>query len=61
MNQSFLLKHHCGLSIFEQDWMTGEERKWWIERAQKEADKKSNQGHSSAPGKRSHIPGSPLS
>ena len=36
MEQSFLLKYHIGLSLFEQATMTAEERNWWIQRIDKE-------------------------
>lgn len=44
MNQSFILKHHGHLDLFEQSMMTAEDRRWWIERLEKEVNKdKSNQ------------------
>ena len=36
MEQSFLLKHHARLSLFEQNNMTSEERAWWIKRVDEE-------------------------
>jgi hypothetical protein len=36
LEQQFLLKQHGGLTLFEQDNMTAEDRKWWIKRLEKE-------------------------
>lgn len=57
MNQSFLLKYYGKLSIFEQESMTGEERKWWIKRLNDEIEKQNKANRPS--GKTSNIPGSP--
>jgi hypothetical protein len=59
MNHSFLLRYYGRLSLIEQNHMTGEERKWWVDRTRKEIEKQENAGKSSVPGKRGHTPGSP--
>lgn len=38
MEQSFILKHHGRMSLFEQNNMTSEERIWWIRRLEKQSD-----------------------
>jgi hypothetical protein len=44
MGQSFALKHHGGLSLFEQNQMNAEDRKWWVNRIQEEHDKQNKRG-----------------
>ena len=36
MEQQFQLKHHGGLSLFEQNQMNSEERAWFLRRLEKE-------------------------
>lgn len=38
MEQQFQLKMHGNMSIFEQNQMTAEDRRWWIERLKKHFD-----------------------
>lgn len=49
--QSFTLKYHGKLSIFEQAFMIAEERVWWINRLNKEIENqnKANSGSSDVP------------
>lgn len=48
MEVSYRLKKHGNLSLFEQDNMTAEDRKWWIERIEKdlEAEQEAQRGGS---------------
>jgi len=59
MNHSFLLKHYGHLTIEEQNNMTFEDRKWWIERIKKERDEANKANQQSYSGQRSHTPGQP--
>lgn len=40
MEQQWVLKKHCHLSLIEQASMTVEERKWWIDRVNKYYEEK---------------------
>jgi hypothetical protein len=61
MNHAFLLKHYGNLSIEEQDNMTFEDRKWWLNRTKEEIDKKNSAAAASdrTPSHRDHTPGQP--
>ena len=49
MEQQFVLKYHGGIDYFECANMSAEERRWMIERIQKEVKKQNEQIHGSAP------------
>ena len=55
MNHSFLLKHYGSLSVEEQNNMTFEDRKWWLDRIEKEQDKQNR----TAQPDHNHTPGQP--
>jgi len=59
MNQSFLLKEYGKLDLWEQNQLTAEERKWWIERINQEIEKRNKQQEASAGTTRPHTPGQP--
>lgn len=61
MEQSFVLRVHGHLSIFEQMFMTAEERKWWVDRLVKENERQEQaaKGKTSLPGKLPESPGQP--
>jgi hypothetical protein len=59
MNHSFLLKHYGNLTIEEQNNMTFEDRKWWIERIKKERDDQNKSNRQPTSGQRNHTPGQP--
>lgn len=40
MEQQFMLKQYGNISLFEQNSMTAEERTWWINRLEKEAQRR---------------------
>ena len=52
MEQSFALKKHGNMTLFEQDIMTAEDRAWWIERLQEE-NKKEQEAQKKSMG---HVP-----
>lgn len=49
MEQYFILKEHGGMSLFEQDTLTGEERKWYVERLNKERKEQNKSVESKIP------------
>jgi len=51
------LKYYCGLSRFEQEVMTAEDRKWWINRIKEEKQRESQSYSSKGP---QNIPGKPI-
>jgi hypothetical protein len=58
MNHAFLLKHYGGISIAEQNLMTYEDRKWWLNRINEEREKQ-NKNASAPDSSRQHTPGQP--
>ena len=54
MEESFVLKHHGGISLAEQAIMTAEDRKWWIKRI---ADEAEAQRRAASGNKVEHQPG----
>lgn len=48
MEQTFLLKHHGHVDLFEQARMTGEERTWYAKRIAKEFEKQNKAANSSS-------------
>lgn len=48
MEQSFLLKYYGGFDIFEMQFMTAEERAWYIDRINKEI-KRQNESSKGGP------------
>jgi hypothetical protein len=57
MNHAFLLRQHAGLSLEEQNGMTFEDRKWWLNRTKEELEKKQAPPRGSTD--RDHTPGQP--
>ena len=49
MEQYFILREHGGMSLFEQNALTGEERKWYIERLNKERKEQNKNSESKIP------------
>lgn len=43
MEESYQLKEHCSLSLFEQKQMVAEERAWWLKRKKKDVDEQNKQ------------------
>lgn len=59
MEQVYLLKKHRGVSLFESAQMTAEDRKWWLERINKdieEENKAAKGGGSSGMPSMPHVP-----
>jgi len=46
MEQQYSLKRGEGLTIFEQNNMTAEDRSWWMRRIQRDIDKEKEQSRS---------------
>jgi hypothetical protein len=49
MEQFFILREHAKLSMFEQNNLTGEERKWYVERLNKERKEQNKDVESKVP------------
>ena len=56
MEQTYLLKEYGALSIVEQCYMSGEERRWYIQRINKEIEKRNKQQSAYSRGGDSQAP-----
>ena len=59
LEQMFQLKHHGHLNLFEQDLLTAEDRKWWIDRIKKQYEDEEKQSKSSSNVSMPHLPNMP--
>jgi len=61
MDQSFLLKYHLNIDLSEQSQMTAEERKFFLDRLNKQREEENDamRGSTSTPGKIPESPGAP--